>query len=75
VVRLKEEIHAVTYIEDSEYFLHILIIQLPEMHLFFKIEYFSLKKKLGLGLKVWEERMQKKDILKSPNPSINIKIK
>jgi hypothetical protein len=33
-----------------------------------------LHEKLGLGLKVWEERMQK-NILKSPNPNINIEIK
>jgi len=41
---------------------------------FLKIEYFSLDKIVGLGLKVWEERMQK-NILKSPNPCININIK
>ncbi len=34
----------------------------------------SLPEKLGLGLKVWEERMQKKHS-KEPKPNINIDIK
>ncbi|PNX52770.1 MAG: hypothetical protein BV458_07885 [Thermoplasmata archaeon M9B2D] len=34
----------------------------------------SLWKGNGSGPQVWEERMQKKDILKSPNPHININI-
>jgi hypothetical protein len=81
IVRISHTIHVGSWLKFSMYGhtvyipFHLVFLYFPKIEITVLIFFIStacpLPEKLGLGLKVWEERMQK-NILKSPNPDINI---